>query len=657
MDSLTPSGVAASSTRRLSFFTVCMGRLHHLKQTVLQNLAWNADHPSLEFVLLDYSSPDEMGSWVEAELGEQLRSGRVVYYRFDDAQFFSYTHSRNMAARLCSGEIICNIDADNLTGPRFAQYIDRQMKDNDLLVGCDVVNGAFSVIPDDSGFTGRMAVLRRLFLEAGGYDEDMVAWGYEDLDLYSRLHRRGLRCAPIDRRFLAALPHENDECFAFTKAKDIGRGPAPNKRGASLEHENISVRKIAQGEVVANRGRVGIGRVRKYAASEPVQIRRLEVDAPARVDLRETNNWILEREIANGITTMRGVPNILFLELTRRCNLACSMCRPGMMKERTLDMSEAVLRRIEEDLLPTARVVDLRGWGESLVRRDFLSIVERLAQPGVQLRVLSNGTIPKPEIWQNLMRHRAWVGISVDATENGLLKELRGARIEPIEKSLRSLVHWRDVYGNHAKNVYLTVTVSTRNLDNLEQLLSWAHQLGVKRVHMIPIHLAPSNPRSLGHREAAIPPVFDRLHAMANGYGMTLQLGGAMTTALALKDRLLDRCIHPWMYTYITYAGDVGFCDHLIGRDYLTSGNILDRPFEEIWNSPPLVTLRADHLAKREDHPYHEHCTWCFRNRYADFEHEIRPELSSILVTNSSVPSYNPIPKPSALVMGRGEFS
>jgi radical SAM protein with 4Fe4S-binding SPASM domain len=144
---------------------------------------------------------------------------------------------------------------------------------------------------------------------------------------------------------------------------------------------------------------------------------------------------------------------------------------------------------------------------------------------------------------------------------------------------------------------------------------------------------------------------------MATGYGMTLQLGGAMTTALALKDRLLDRCIHPWMYTYITYAGDVGFCDHLIGRDYLTSGNILDRPFEEIWNSPPLVTLRADHLAKREDHPYHEHCTWCFRNRYADFEHEIRPELSSILVTNSSVPSYNPIPKPSALVMGRGEFS
>src|SRR6185436_19129577 len=101
MDSLTPSGVAASSTRRLSFFTVCMGRLHHLKQTLLQNLAWNADHPSLEHVLLDYSCPDDLGGWVRAELGDHLASGRVAYYRYDHAQFFSFSHSRNMAARLC----------------------------------------------------------------------------------------------------------------------------------------------------------------------------------------------------------------------------------------------------------------------------------------------------------------------------------------------------------------------------------------------------------------------------------------------------------------------------------------------------------------------------------------------------------------------------
>ena len=37
-----------------------------------------------------------------------------------------------MAARLCSGEIICNVDADNFTGPGYAQYIDEQMKDKDL---------------------------------------------------------------------------------------------------------------------------------------------------------------------------------------------------------------------------------------------------------------------------------------------------------------------------------------------------------------------------------------------------------------------------------------------------------------------------------------------------------------------------------------------
>ncbi|MCF8532016.1 MAG: SPASM domain-containing protein [Reyranella sp.] len=652
MDSLVREDVAGNSAPKLSLFTVCMGRLHHLKQTLPLNLAWNADHPSLEFVLLDYSSPDGMYEWVQAELGEYLRSGRVVYYRYDDAQFFSYSHSRNMAARLCKGEIICNVDADNLTGPGFAQYIEGQMRDKDLLVGCDVIDGAFHSIPNDLGFSGRVAVRRELFFDIGGYDEDMIAWGYEDMDLYNRLGRSGLRLAPMERQYLSAIPHEDDQRIAYTKVKDIGRSPAPNNRGTALEHETISRRNIARGELVANRGCMGVGRVRRSLDSETVPLRRLEVEARPRADLREKNNWILEREIANGIATMRGIPNILFLELTRRCNLACGMCRAGMMKDHSLDMSEAVLRRIEEDLLPTARVIDLRGWGDSLVRRDFLSIVERFAQPGVQLRVLSNGTIRKAENWQTLMRHHAWVGISVDATENALLKELRGARIEPIEQSLKQLVHWRDVYGNNPENVFITVTVSTKNLDSLQDLLTWAHKLGVKRVHMVPIYLHPTDPRTLIHREAAIPPVFDRLREMARSWGMTLQLGAAMTSNLILKDRMLDRCIHPWMYAYISYAGDVGFCDHLIGRDDLTSGNILDRPLEEIWNSEPLVTLRADHLAKRDTHPYFEHCAWCFKNRYADFEHKIRPELSSILVTDATVPSFHPTPLAPAIEPG-----
>ncbi|MCA0303887.1 MAG: SPASM domain-containing protein [Proteobacteria bacterium] len=633
---------AAAAVPRLSLFTVCMGRRHHLQQTLAKNMAWNADHPSLEFVILDYGSPDDVGPWLQAEFAPELASGRLVYYRYDHAQFFSFSHSRNMAARLCRGEVIGNVDADNFTGPGYARYIDEQMQDKDLLVGCDFADGVFSPIVGDHGWTGRMATRRQAFLDSGGYDEDMVAWGYEDLDLYNRMWQRKYRCTPIDRRFLDCIEHENRERIAFTRVKDIGRDWGSTK-GTLLEHHRLSVEKIARGELVANRGRVGIGRVRQLNGEDTVHLKPWMPAEPARNDLRERNNKILEREIANGISTMRGIPNILFLELTRRCNLACSMCRSGMMTERSLDMSEAVLRRIEEDLLPTARVVDLRGWGESLLRRDFPSIVERFAQPGVQLRVLSNGTVrSKSDVWQHLMRHGAWVGISVDAIENSLLQELRGCDIEPIEQALKTLVHWRDVYGNDPGNVYLTVTVSARNLGNLEPLLRWAHDLGVGRVHMIPIACWPTDPKHLEHVEPTIPPLFERLREQANGYGITLQLGSAMTTNLVLKDRLLDRCIHPWMYTYITYAGDVGFCDHLIGRDDLTSGNILEKPFEEIWNSAPLVSLRADHLARREGHPYHEHCSWCFRNRYADFEHEIKPELSSILVTNSTVPAFAP---------------
>ncbi|WP_158563357.1 hypothetical protein [Chitinophaga silvatica] len=43
---------------KISFCTVCMGRLHHLRQTLLQNIADNTTYDNLEFVILDCNSED-----------------------------------------------------------------------------------------------------------------------------------------------------------------------------------------------------------------------------------------------------------------------------------------------------------------------------------------------------------------------------------------------------------------------------------------------------------------------------------------------------------------------------------------------------------------------------------------------------------------------
>jgi hypothetical protein len=49
-------------------------RLHgrHLKETLPRDIAWNAEHPNLEFVLLNCNSRDDMAIWVKVLRGARI---------------------------------------------------------------------------------------------------------------------------------------------------------------------------------------------------------------------------------------------------------------------------------------------------------------------------------------------------------------------------------------------------------------------------------------------------------------------------------------------------------------------------------------------------------------------------------------------------------
>src|SRR5258706_4595904 len=173
------------SNIRLSFCTTCMGRIKHLKDALPANLIQNQLHAAIEFVVLDYSSPDGLRDWTKETLQEHLCTGRVVYYSVTGFQYFHHAHAKNIAHRLARGEIVCNLDADNFTGFGFAQYlIDAFSSDKPVLLRSPRgIKGTF----------GRIA-LRKIDFEAiGGYDERMdCGWGFEDTDLVKRAVMAGI---------------------------------------------------------------------------------------------------------------------------------------------------------------------------------------------------------------------------------------------------------------------------------------------------------------------------------------------------------------------------------------------------------------------------------------------------------------------------------
>jgi len=186
-----------------------MNRLHHLKQTLPVNLEDNRSYKNIEFVLLDYNSTDGLEEWVKSDLEKYIDEGILVYYKTTEPTYFHRSHSRNMAFQLATGDVICNIDADNFTGKDFAQYIYEHFAVNsNIFIAADTLDRHYFI----RDVFGRICFWKDDFYTVGGFDETMDGYGSEDLDLLNRLKGLGREEVIImDMAFLSAITHDDGE--------------------------------------------------------------------------------------------------------------------------------------------------------------------------------------------------------------------------------------------------------------------------------------------------------------------------------------------------------------------------------------------------------------------------------------------------------------
>lgn len=193
---------------KISFCITCMNRLQHLKKTLRRNIKHNSDYPNLEFILLDYNSNDGLQKWVFKNFKKELLAGTLVYYRTTEPQYFHMANAKNISHLLASGNIVCNLDADNYTGRDFAFFINSTMQSSTDVIGVhqkDTKNNPVFI----HGCGGRIFLTKDNFLKLGGYDENFVGWGHEDEDFKIRAYTLGLEKVLIPRIFLFPIPHSH----------------------------------------------------------------------------------------------------------------------------------------------------------------------------------------------------------------------------------------------------------------------------------------------------------------------------------------------------------------------------------------------------------------------------------------------------------------
>jgi MoaA/NifB/PqqE/SkfB family radical SAM enzyme len=337
-------------------------------------------------------------------------------------------------------------------------------------------------------------------------------------------------------------------------------------------------------------------------------------------EVRLANRTLNNHEFEQRRTVLRSLPLVLFLELTKNCNLFCPMCRPRQKFDAGLNMPFELFERIADELFSTAMMVDLRGWGESAMLKNFDRFIRLASSYRPQLRLVTNAQIDRKQVWDLLMAAHGIVVVSCDAASDDLFAKLRaGGTLQRLKRCVTNLVRSRDEHGAPRESVLLTAVASPHNLHELDELVSLTAQLDLPKIIFFPVqdnHGTWAMDANEDEIEAAYRRAFDR----GRQEGVTVQLGAAPTEGLAMPALVKQvPCMHPWSYAYVDYRGWLGFCDHLIGESKYVFDSLYRRSFDEIWNGPDFQQLRGAHAAGDIPDRFHD-CRWCYRQRYVDFE-------------------------------------
>lgn len=195
-----------------SFYTTCKNRTCHLKKTYIKNIDLMYQRlPNVEFILLDYSTNDDLHEWIESNdrLKFFISKGILKVFRIDNQQYFKMAHAKNIAAKQCSGEFICSLDADVIISPLILTKILMRLRTS-VIINTIYINGFVFCRKSD-------------YLAVTGYDETMNTWGFEDKDFVNRLllNDKSLKTFMVDKKIISRIDHSKKMRIENMDTKDM----------------------------------------------------------------------------------------------------------------------------------------------------------------------------------------------------------------------------------------------------------------------------------------------------------------------------------------------------------------------------------------------------------------------------------------------------
>lgn len=272
-------------------------------------------------------------------------------------------------------------------------------------------------------------------------------------------------------------------------------------------------------------------------------------------------------------------PRMVVLHLNYLCNHACVGC-DFRRENRELhhNPDPRTLDRLAAAVIATgAEAVELSGGGEPLLAPGIERLIRRFRKAGLAVGLLTNGSALRGSVLETVIRHCAYVRISLEAGSPAVFARVKGVadpgEFRRIVANIRAAVALKRRLRSAIK-INLKYTVGTINRGDLAPAARLAARLGVDSLQVRPYENCPitfPDPEPV-ERELV------RLRARWRG---KLPIIGSVRFPRSTR-----RCWLTPLITTVDSFGDVFLCPYYRHRrDRHRVGNLLRQPWSKLWGS------------------------------------------------------------------------
>ncbi len=276
-------------------------------------------------------------------------------------------------------------------------------------------------------------------------------------------------------------------------------------------------------------------------------------------------------------------PLSLLAELTYRCNLQCPYCYNPLdlaAYREELD-ADAWCRVVDEAAALGILQLHLSGGEPTLRPDDCCKILRRARERNMYSNLITQGTFLSEDLLERLLAAGLdHIQISLQGAHAELADRIAGTRVheQKLEALKRALAH------NAA--VTINCVLHSRNIDEIDDVIALAEELGVKRLEL-------ANTQFYGwgfrNRGALLPTRAQVERAAAIVRAARERLHGRMEITHVLADYYEEfpkPCMNGWGRQFLTVVPDgrVLPCPAAASITTLRFENVRDQPLSKIWN-------------------------------------------------------------------------